>query len=185
MLEEFIDDASNRMGKTIENLRSDLMSIRTGRANPSLVDKLEVDYYGSPTPLQQIASISVPEAQLLVIRPFTPTDIPDIEKAIIASDIGITPGNDGQQIRLAIPALTGERRKELTKQVSSRAEDARIAVRNIRRDVIADIRELEGEGEISEDDLHRGQDVVQKTTDEFIKKIGEVAKAKEEEIESI
>lgn len=185
MLEETIQDASQRMGKAIDALQSDLMGIRTGRASPSLVDKLMVEYYGTPTPLQQIASVSAPEAQLLVIRPFAPNDIPDIEKAIIGSDLGITPSNDGQQIRLGIPPLTEERRRELTKQVSRRAEDARVSVRNIRRDAISDLRELEKEGMITEDDLRYGQDKVQETTDAHIKQVEEVAKSKDEEIMTI
>lgn len=182
MLDETIKDATQRMTKTIEALQTDLLSIRTGRASPALVDKLMVEYYGTPTPLQQIASISAPEAQLLVIRPFAPNDIPDIEKAIIGSDLGITPNNDGQQIRLGIPPLTEERRRDLTKQVSKRAEEARVSVRNIRRDAISDLREMEKEGIITEDDLRLGQEKVQATTDDHIKQVEDVAKNKDEEI---
>ena len=167
MLNETIAEMQDRMTKTIEALQSDLQSIRTGRASPSLVDKLMVDYYGTPTPLQQIASVSAPEAQLVAIRPFAPNDIPDIEKAIIASDIGITPSNDGQQIRLVIPPLTEERRRDLVKQVSKRAEDARISVRNIRRDVNSDLKEMEKENMLTEDDLRLGQDKVQDQTNDF------------------
>ena len=185
MLNETIDDMHERMTKTIEALQSDLQSIRTGRASPSLVDKLMVDYYGTPTPLQQIASVSAPEAQLVAIRPFAPNDIPDIEKAIIASDIGITPNNDGQQIRLAIPPLTEERRRDLVKQVSKRAEDARISVRNIRRDVNSDLKEMEKENLLTEDDLRLGQDKVQDQTNDFVKQVDTVAKAKEDEIMTI
>lgn len=185
MLEETISDATQSMGKAIEALQNDLMAIRTGRASPTLVDKMMVDYYGTPTPLQQIASISAPEAQLLVIRPFAPNDIPDIEKAIVASDLGITPSNDGQQIRLGIPPLTEERRRELTKQVSKRAEEARISLRNVRRDAISDLREMEKEAMITEDDLRYGQDKLQEITDSHGKKVEEVAKSKDEEIMTI
>lgn len=185
MLNETIAEMQDRMTKTIEALQSDLQSIRTGRASPSLVDKLMVDYYGTPTPLQQIASVSAPEAQLVAIRPFAPNDIPDIEKAIIASDIGITPSNDGQQIRLVIPPLTEERRRDLVKQVSKRAEDARISVRNIRRDVNSDLKEMEKENMLTEDDLRLGQDKVQDQTNDFINQVDSVAKSKEDEIMTI
>jgi len=182
MINDIMADASDRMDKSIESLQSDLMTIRTGRASPTLVERLMVDYYGVPTPLQQIAAISVPEAQQLAIRPYTPTDIPAIEKAIAVSDIGLTPNSDGQQVRLNIPALTEERRRELGKQVSQRAEDARISVRNIRRDAINDLREMEKESMISEDDLHQGQDKVQDQTNEYIKQIDDITKEKEQEI---
>lgn len=185
MLNDIIADLQERMTKTIDALENDLQAIRTGRASPSLVDKLMVDYYGTPTPLQQIASVSAPEAQLVAIRPFAPNDIPDIEKAIIASDIGITPSNDGQQIRLVIPPLTEERRRDLVKQVSKRAEDARISVRNLRRDANSDLKEMEKENLLTEDDLRLGQDKVQEQTDDFIKQVDSVTKAKEEEIMTI
>ncbi len=185
MINDILANAKDRMQKAIEALQHDLMAIRTGRASPALVERLMVEYYNVPTPLQQLASISVPEAQTLLIRPFSPSDIGAIERAIAKSDIGLTPNNDGQQIRLAIPALTEERRHDLTKQVARRAEEARVAVRNIRRDEINDLREMERESMISEDDLHRGQERVQEVTDEFIKRVDEIARDKDEEIMTI
>ncbi len=182
MIKEVLSETRDRMNKTIESLRLDLMSIRTGRATPALVDRLSVDYYGVATPLIQLAAISVPEAQSIIIRPYSPSDIAAIERAIAHSDIGLTPNSDGKQIRLNIPALTEERRVELSKQVSRRAEEARVAVRNIRRDAINDLRSFEKESMISEDDLHRGQDLVQEETDDFIKQIEAIAKDKETEI---
>lgn len=185
MINDILANASERMEKAIEALQHDLMAIRTGRASPALVERLMVDYFNVPTPLQQLASISVPEAQTLLIRPFSRSDISAIERAIAKSDIGLTPNNDGQQIRLIIPALTEERRRDLTKQVSRRAEEARVAVRNIRRDEINDLREMQREGMISEDDLHRAQDRVQEITDEFVKRVDEIAREKDEEIMTI
>jgi ribosome recycling factor len=185
MIEDVLSDADDRMEKAIEALQLDLKSIRTGRASPALVERLMVDYYNMPTPLQQLATISVPEAQVLLIRPYSASDIGAIAKAIAKSDIGLTPNNDGQQIRLVIPSLTEERRRELTKQVAKRAEEARVAVRNIRRDAIHDLRELEKESIISEDDLHRSQDRVQEKTNDFIKRVDEIAREKDEEIMTI
>jgi ribosome recycling factor len=182
MINEVIADAVERMEKAAEALRSELRSIRTGRASPALLDRLMVDYYGMPTPLQQVATVSVPEAQVLLIRPYSPGDLAAIEKAITKSDLGLTPNNDGQQIRLVIPSLTEERRRELTKTVSRRAEESRVAVRNIRRDAIHDLREMEKESMISEDDLHRGQERVQEKTDEFVKLVDEIAHEKDQEI---
>jgi len=173
------------MGKAIDSLQADLMTIRTGRASPALVERLSVDYHGVPTPLMQIASISVPEAQTLQIRPYTPTDIAAIERAIAVSDIGLTPNNDGKQIHLTIPALTEERRRDLTKQVARRAEDARIAIRNIRRDSIKDMRSFESEGLITEDDLRDGQDQAQEVTDGYVTNVDEIARDKETEIMTI
>ncbi|MFN2201531.1 MAG: ribosome recycling factor [Caldilineaceae bacterium] len=185
MINDILANASGRMEKAIEALQQDLMAIRTGRASPALVERLMVEYYNVPTPLQQLASISVPEAQTLLIRPYSASDIGAIERAIAKSDIGLTPNSDGQQIRLNIPALTEERRVELTKQVARRAEEARVAVRNIRRDEINDLREMERESMISEDDLHRGQDRVQQITDDFVKRVDEIAREKDEEIMTI
>ncbi len=182
MIEDVLSDAVDRMEKAIESLHADLRAIRTGRASPALVERLVVDYYNMPTPLQQLAAISVPEAQVLLIRPYSPSDIGAISKAIAKSDIGLTPNNDGQQIRLMIPALTEDRRRELTKQVARRAEEARVAVRNIRRDAIHDLRELEKESIISEDDLHRSQERVQEKTNDFTKRVDEIAQEKDEEI---
>jgi ribosome recycling factor len=182
MIAEVLAEAVERMEKAIESLRIDLRSIRTGRASPALVERLMVDYYSMPTPLQQLATISVPEAQTLMIKPYSPSDIGAIEKAIAKSDLGLTPNNDGQQIRLIIPALTEERRRDLTKVVSRRAEEARVAVRNIRRDAIHDLREMEKESMISEDELHRGQERIQEKTNEYIKHVDEIAREKDEEI---
>jgi len=174
MINEVIADAEDRMLKAEESLRADLRTIRTGRASPALVERINVDYYSMPTPLQQLAAISVPEAQTLVIRPYSPADIASIEKAIAKSDLGLTPNNDGQQIRLTIPALTEERRRELTKTVNRRSEEARVAVRNIRRDANNTLKDLLKSKDISEDDERRAQDDIQKLTDRYI---GEVDKA--------
>jgi ribosome recycling factor len=185
MINEVIADAVERMDKAIDSLRTDLRSIRTGRASPALLDRIMVDYYGMPTPLQQVATVTVPEAQILLIKPYSPGDLGAIEKAITKSDLGLTPNNDGQQIRLVIPSLTEERRRDLTKTVAKRAEEARVAVRNIRRDAIHDLREMQKESMISEDDLHRGQDRIQAKTDEYIKHVDETAREKDEEIMKI
>jgi len=185
VIEDILDETRDRMGKAIDSLQADLMTIRTGRASPALVERLSVDYHGVPTPLMQIASISVPEAQTLQIRPYTPTDIAAIERAIAVSDIGLTPNNDGKQIHLTIPALTEERRRDLTKQVARRAEDARIAIRNIRRDSIKDMRSFESEGLITEDDLRDGQDQAQEVTDGYVTNVDEIARDKETEIMTI
>ncbi len=182
MINDILANAKDRMQKAIDSLQQDLMAIRTGRASPALVDRLMVDYYNTPTPLQQLASISVPEAQTLLIRPYSASDISAIEKAIAKSDIGLTPNNDGQNIRLSIPPLTEERRRDLTKQVARRAEEARVAIRNIRRDEIQDLREMERESMISEDDLHHGQDQMQEITDTFIQEVDLIAKEKDVEI---
>ena len=185
MIEDILDETRDRMGKAIDSLQADLMTIRTGRASPALVERLSVDYHGVPTPLMQIASISVPEAQTLQIRPYTPTDIAAIERAIAVSDIGLTPNNDGKQIHLTIPALTEERRRDLTKQVARRAEDARVAIRNIRRDSIKDMRSFENEGLITEDDLRDGQDQAQEVTDGYVTNVDDIARDKESEIMTI
>lgn len=182
MIDELIQDLDDRMTKTVSVFREDLMSIRTGRASPALVDKLEIDYYGTPTPLQQIAAITVPEAQQILIKPYSAADIEAIEKAISNSDLGLSPSNDGQQIRLNIPALTEDRRRDLTKMVGKRAEEARVAARNIRRDAINDLRDYEKESLITEDDLRLGQDKVQEKTDEAVKAIDDVADEKDKEI---
>ncbi|MYH62844.1 MAG: ribosome recycling factor [Caldilineaceae bacterium SB0675_bin_29] len=185
MIEDIMDETRDRMNKAIYSLQTDLMTIRTGRASPALVERLSVDYHGVPTPLMQIASISVPEAQTLQIRPYTPADIGAIERAIAMSDIGLTPSNDGKQIHLTIPPLTEERRRDLTKQVSRRAEEARVAIRNIRRDAIKDMRSFEGEGLITEDDLHDGQDLAQEVANDFVANVDEIARDKETEIMTI
>ncbi|MCB0097689.1 MAG: ribosome recycling factor [Caldilineaceae bacterium] len=185
MIAEVISDASERMSKAIDALRTDYQTFRTGRASPAIVDRLLIEYYGTPTPLQQLASITAPEAQLLVIRPYAANDIPAIEKSILSSDLGLNPNNDGQQIRLTIPALTEERRRDLSKQVSKRAEEGRVAIRNVRREAINDLRDMEKEGMISEDELRRAQDRVQERTDQYIKTLDDVTKEKEAEIMTI
>jgi ribosome recycling factor len=185
MIKEVLADAHERMDKTIESLRHDLQAIRTGRASPALVENLTVEYYGVPTPLQQLATISIPEAQQISIRPYTRGDIGAIEKAIAKSDLGLTPNNDGQQIRLVIPSLTEERRRDLTKVVAKRGEEARVSVRNIRRDAIQDMRDLEKEHLVSEDDLKRGQDKIQEQTDHYIELVDKIVKTKDEEIMTV
>lgn len=182
MIKETIKDAESRMQGAIKSLEDDLSGIRTGRANPALVDKLEVEYYGAPTQLNQLATVSVPEPRQLLIRPFDPSTIKAIEKAIIASDLGINPNNDGKVIRLMIPVMTEDRRKSLSKLVNNRVEDARISCRNVRRDLIKDLRDFEKEKMISEDDLKRAEEELQKVTDRFIEQIEEIGQKKTEEI---
>lgn len=185
MIDDVLDELRQRMRKSVEVLQDDLVAIRTGRASPALVEKLPVEYYGSMTPLNQMASIAVPEPRLLVIRPWDPSALSDIERAILRSDLGLTPMNDGKLIRLNIPRLTEERRRELVKVVARRVEEARIAIRNLRRDALKDLQEFEKEKMISEDDFFRGKDEVQKLTDEFIEEIDEIGKRKEEEVMEI
>ena len=182
MIDEVLSDASTRMGKTIEALRKDLASVRTGRATPTLVENIKVDYYGTPTPLKQMATISAPEARLLVIQPWDNTTIGEIKKAILKSELGLNPSSDGNVIRLAIPPLSEERRRELVKAVHKKAEEGRIALRNIRRDALEMLRDLEKEKEISQDEQKRAQERLQEITDSFIDKAGELARAKEAEL---
>jgi len=182
MIKETLQDAREHMDKTLEALHIDLRAIRTGRASPALVERLQVEYYGSPTPLNQLAGTTVPEPRLLVIRPWDRSTIGIIEKAILKSDLGLNPSNDGQVIRLIIPQLTEERRRELSKQVARRVEEARVSARNIRRDAIDMLRDLEKEKIISEDELFEARDKVQHLTDDYIKQIDEIGKAKEAEI---
>ena len=185
MIDEVLGELRDRMQKSVDALQDDLRSIRTGRASPALVEKLLVEYYGTATPLNQMASIAAPEPRLLVIRPWDPSSLGDIERAILKSDIGLTPMNDGALIRLSIPRLTEERRRELVKVVSRRVEEARVAVRNLRRDALQDLKEFEKEKMISEDDFYRGKDKVQELTDEFIEKIDEIGQHKEAEVMEI
>jgi ribosome recycling factor len=182
MIDDALLDATERMEKAAEALRRDLATIRTGRASPALVEHLKVDYYGTPTPLNQLATISTPEARLIVIQPWDRGSIGAVEKAILKSDIGLNPSNDGTVIRLAIPQLTEERRRDIAKQVRKRVEEARVAVRNIRRDCHDHIRRLEHEHEISQDDLHRAETDLQKLTDDHVKEIDKVGHEKEEEV---
>lgn len=180
-----MDQTKDRMEKAIGAYSRELASIRAGRANASLLDRISVLYYGAPTPLNQMAGISVPEARLIVIQPYDKTTLSDIEKAIMKSDIGITPSNDGSVIRLAIPALTEERRKELVKLVKKESEDAKIAIRNVRRDANEEYKKLEKSGDITEDELHRYAEEIQKMTDSYIEKADQLAKEKENEIMEI
>ncbi|MCB0061493.1 MAG: ribosome recycling factor [Caldilineaceae bacterium] len=185
MINEVYADTDERMNKTVESLRHDLKTISTGRATPSLVDRVMVEYYGTPTPLQQLATVTVPEAQLISIRPYSATDISAIEKAIAKSDLNLNPTNDGQQIRIIVPSLNEERRRELNKLVAKRGEEARVAVRNVRRDAISDLRDMEKESMISEDELHRAQERVQEKTDTFVKLVDEIIREKEAEIMTV
>ncbi len=182
MEQELKRKTNERMSKTIEALKKDFASIRTGRASLALLDGIMVNYYNTPTPLQQVASLSIPESRLIAIQPWDPKVIPDIEKAILKSDLGLTPINDGKMIRINIPSLTEERRKQLVKTVRKKAEEAKIAIRNIRRDIIEEIKKLEKEKHISEDVVKKSQDETQKITDSFIAKIDEVLAHKEKEI---
>jgi ribosome recycling factor len=182
VIKDILKEADMRMHAAIQNLDDDLAGIRTGRATPALVEKLPIDYYGMPTPLVQLASISVPEPRSLLIKPFDPSSLKSIERSILASDLGLTPNNDGKQIRLNLPALTEERRRELVKVVHARLEECRIAVRNIRRDQHNDMRDFEKEKLISEDDLKRGEEDLQKVTDHNIEEINKHGLHKEQEI---
>ncbi len=182
MIKDVLKDTEDRMKNTLAVLEEDLVAIRTGRASTGLVEKMPVEYYGTPTPLYQLATISVPEPQMITIRPFDKTTLKAIEKAIQASELGLTPNNDGTMIRLNIPALTQERRNELRKIVHKRIEEARVAVRNVRRGAIDDLREFEKEKMISEDDSEKAQEDVQKLTDKYVHEVEEAGKRKEAEI---
>lgn len=182
MTKQVIEQAKDKMSKAIQALSRELATIRAGRANASLLDKVVVDYYGAPTPVNQLASISVPEARLLVIQPYDKSVVGEVEKAILKSDLGLTPTSDGSVIRITIPPLTEERRKELVKLVRKEAEEAKVAVRNVRRDANEDLKKLEKNGEITEDDLRGYTEDVQKITDEHVKKIDDMVKKKEKEI---
>ena len=182
VIKDFLSEATARMKKSVEATRAEFSTVRTGRASPHLLDRIDVDYYGATTPLRQLAQISATEARLLTITPYDKNSIKGIERAILESDVGLTPNNDGSIIRLQIPELTEERRKELVKVVRNLAEEGRVAIRNIRRDVMHDLRELKDAGEAGSDDEHRAEDSLQKLTDEKIKELDAVLKAKEEEI---
>ncbi len=182
MIDDVKADAENKMKKTIEALKRELVSIRTGRASPALVEPLKVDYFGAPTPLQQLASIAAPEPRLLTIKPFDASTLHVIEKAILKSDLGLTPMNDGKIIRLSIPPLTEERRRDLTKVVHKHAEEARVALRNIRRDGLKDLEEMEKEKMISEDQHFKGKEMLQELVDKYTETVDQVSKTKEAEI---
>lgn len=182
MLDEIFEDLKDRMGKSIESLKREYSRLRTGRASISLLDGIRVSYYDTPTPLNQMASLAVPEPRLIVIQPWDKTAIEDIEKAILKSELGLTPMNDGKVIRISIPPLTEERRKELVKVARKMSEENKVAIRNIRRDANEMLKDLKKEKEISEDDLFRSQEEVQKATDQFISQVDELCAAKEKEI---
>jgi ribosome recycling factor len=182
MIEEIKKDADERMGKSLEVLGGTFARIRTGRANPGLLDGIEVEYYGNPTPLNQVASITVEDARTLVISPWEKNLIPVVEKAVLKSDLGITPASTSELIRVPLPALTEENRKDLARQAKHEAENARIAIRNIRRDAIADVRELVKEKEVAEDDAHRGEEDIQKLTDRWIGEVDRALAAKEADL---
>ncbi len=182
MTADIFDDAERRMKKAVEALRQDLAAIRTGRASSALVERIQVDYYGAPTPINQVAQISVPEARLIVIQPYERRLLADIEKAIQKSDLGINPNNDGQVIRLNIPPLNEERRRDMVKVLHKKLDEHKVAVRNIRRDTQDKLQDREKKKEISEDELKRSKDRLQKLTDKYIDEMDKVGKTKEHEI---
>lgn len=182
MIEEIKGEASEKMGKSLGALQGELKKIRTGRASLNIFDDIRVDYYGAMTPLNQMATLAVPESRLITIQPWDATVIKDIEKAILKANIGLTPTNDGKIIRISVPPLTEDRRKDIVRQVSRTCEEYRVAVRNVRRDANEMLKELKKEGEASEDDVFKAQDQIQKITDEHIKQIDEMYKEKEKEV---
>jgi ribosome recycling factor len=181
-IEEFLDDAKRRMDRSIETTRTEFNSVRTGRASAALLDRITIDYYGTPTPLKNMATIGVPEPRMITVQPFDPSQIKAIEKAVQESDLGLTPSNDGKLIRLPIPQLTEERRKELVKLVKSMAEEGRVAVRNVRRDAIKHLEELVKNREVGDDEERTAEARVQKLTDEHVSRIDDLLKRKEAEI---
>ncbi len=185
MIDDLLKESEARMKKAVEVLQGDLATIRTGRASPALIEKLRVDYYGAPTPLNQLAAISVPEPRLIVIRSYDPTALSEIERAVLKSDLGLTPVNDGKVIRLPIPRLTEERRQELVRVVGRRVEEARVAIRACRRDALRDLREMEKEKLVSEDGHYRAREDMQKLTDKYVERVDEVGRVKEEEIKEV
>jgi ribosome recycling factor len=182
MIEDLLEDANRRMDKSVETTAHEFNTVRTGRASAALLDRIQIDYYGQQTPLKQLASINVPEPRLLTIQPYDPGSIKAIERAIQESELGLTPSNDGKLIRLPVPQLTEERRKELVKVVKHLAEEGRVAVRNVRRDLMHDLKELVRDGDVGDDEERRAEDRAQKLTDEHVAKIDDLLKKKEEEI---
>lgn len=182
MIKDILREAAERMQAALDSLEEDFSAIRTGRASPALVERLSVEYYGTNTSLIQLASISVPEPRQLLIRPFDPASLKDIERAILVSDLGLTPNSDGKVIRLNLPQLTEDRRKELVRIVHNRMEETRVRIRNVRRDLIKDLRDFEKEGLLSEDDQERGEKELQDLTDKLTKKVDEIGEQKEKEI---
>jgi ribosome recycling factor len=181
-IDEFIDDATRRMDKSVESAQHEFNTLRTGRASAALLDRIQIDYYGTKTPLNQLASINAPEPRLLTVQPFDPSSLPSIERTIQESDLGLTPSNDGKIIRLPIPQLTEERRKELVKVARHMAEEGRVAVRNVRRDVMRHLEELVKNGEVGDDEERAAETRVQKLTDEHVAKIEDLLKRKEADI---
>jgi ribosome recycling factor len=182
MIDALLEDARERMSKSLESTKGEFTTVRTGRASPSLLERVVVDYYGAMTPLNQLATVSAPEARLLTVQPYDKSSIKTIEKAIMESDLGLTPNNDGQVIRLSIPELTEERRRDLVKVVHRIAEEGRIAIRNVRRDVMHDLRELKSEGDVGADDEHRAESELQRLTDQRVGEIDAALGHKEKEI---
>jgi ribosome recycling factor len=182
MIDELLDDAKRRMDKSVDTTAHEFNTVRTGRASAALLDRIQIDYYGQKTPLKQLATVNVPEPRLLTIQPYDPGSIKTIERAIQESELGLTPSNDGKLIRLPIPQLTEERRKELVKVVKHLAEEGRVAVRNVRRDVMHDLKELVRDGDVGDDEERRAEDRAQKLTDEHVARIDDLLKKKEEEI---
>lgn len=182
MSQETMNQSKEKMAKAIQAFNRELASIRAGRASANVLNRITIDYYGAPTPVNQLAAINIPEARLLTITPYDKSSMGDIEKALLKSDLGLTPSNDGSVIRLNFPALTEERRKELAKLVKKEAEEAKVAIRNIRRDANDDLKKSEKNGDLTEDDLRGYTEDVQKQTDDYIRKVDEIAKEKEQEI---
>ena len=185
MIDDLIKDATQRMDKSVEATHTEFNSVRTGRASAALLDRIQVDYYGQPTPLKQLATINVPEPRMVTVQPFDPSSLKAIERAIQESELGLTPSNDGKVIRLPIPQLTEERRKELVKIVRQIAEDGKIAIRNVRRDVDKHLKDMKTKGDVGEDEERRAEDRVQKVTDEHTGKIDDLLKRKETEITEV
>ncbi len=184
-MDSLITESKERMSKALQSLEKDFSKLRTGRASTMLVEDLRADYYGTPTPLNQLASISVPDSRTITIQPWDRGAFADVEKAILKSDLGLTPVNDGKIIRISIPALTEERRKDLVKVAKKYTEDAKVAIRNVRRDANDSLKKLKNDKEITEDDMHKGQDDIQKLTDEYVAKADEILAAKDKEIMEI
>jgi ribosome recycling factor len=182
MIDELLEDARERMGKSVESIKGEMSTIRTGRASPHLLDRIVVDYYGAETPLNQLANVATTDARLLTLTPYDKSAINAIEKAIIDADIGMTPNNDGNVVRLQVPELTEERRKEMVRMLHNVAEEGRVAVRNVRRDVMGDLRSLKDDGDVGEDEERRSEEQLQKVTDQAIGDIDDLMKAKEQEI---
>ena len=185
MIEEIKQDAQERMAKSVESLKTNLNKIRTGRAHPSLLDNISIEYYGAPTPLNQVGNVSVPDARTLAVTVFDKSMIGAVEKAILSSDLGLNPSSQGTLIRIPLPPLTEERRKDLVKVVKGEGEGGKVAIRNIRRDANSDIKSLNKEKDISDDEMHQAEDEVQKITDSYVKKVDELLAAKEEELMEI